>query len=92
MREIIKTILDCNISIPFPSFVRDLLTSYLAFLKERRIPAAINYENATGKIFKKFRAKSTPMIYLKSTHLDEVSNVFNQPSESRLKYTRAGFN
>ena len=51
MREIIKTILDCHISIHFPSFVRDLLTSYFAFLKERRIPAAIYYENATGNFF-----------------------------------------
>ena len=91
LREVIKTILDCHISIPFPNFVRDLLTSYLAFLKERKIPAAIYYEDATGKVFKKFRANSTPMIYLKSTHVDEVSHVFHQPSESRLKYTRAGF-
>ena len=82
MREIIKTILDCHISILFPTVVRDLLTSYLAFLKERRLPAAIYYENATGNSFKKFRAKSTPMIYPKSTHLDEVSHVFHQHRRS----------
>ena len=64
----IKTIVDCHISIPFPCFVRDLISSYLGFLKERKIPAAIYYEDVSRS--------SEPMICLKSSHADEVSHVF----------------
>ena len=77
--------------IAFPCFERDLLTSYLNFLNNKSIPAAIYCQDSSVKISKKIKLHSTPMICAPSSLVDEVVHVFHRPFEYHVTYTRAGF-
>ena len=77
---------------PFLTFYRELIPSYIHYLKFKKIYVALVFLSTDGKLSKKFQISKCPFLCGDRNDVHQVIETLCEPFIRRVCITRAGFN